>query len=106
MERTWYDNAGVYSSLDQANLPASYAGYNWGALNWLVNNMDGYTDKERQNAIWNILHGQSNSDGGLSAEALTHSDFIPTVGDYAIVLFDANAGSGNEIQLQIVRIDP
>ncbi len=103
---TWYSGASVYSSLDVANLPTSYTNYEWGALNWLVNNMNNYTDKQRQNAIWNIIHNKTLEDGGLSALALTHPNFKPTVGDYAIVLFDANAGNGDDIQLQIVRIDP
>jgi len=100
---TWYD-ATVYSSL--GTVPAPYNSYNWGALNWLANNLDSYTPEQIQEAIWNIIHGTAPN--ALAIDALTHPGFIPTVGDMAIVLFDPTADdSGSpEIQMVFMRIDP
>jgi len=119
VQGTWYA-AEFYSSLEVSTIPAHFNSYDWGALNWLVNNLEAYPSLsylEIQGAIWWVIHRDTAINPGaienqLALDALTHSDFIPTVGDYAIVLVhdaDSNPASpegSDDTQLVIVRVDP
>lgn len=70
-----------------------------------------------QAGIWYVIHGDTAVGNGtevnqLDLDALTHSDFIPTVGDFANVLvYDADSDpaspeGSDDTQLVIVRVDP
>lgn len=102
--------ADVYTSLDLAGMPLKYQGYGaakWAMLNWLINqDLSGYTRDEIQNAIWNIIDGTADPDGGLSAAAAPHIDFMPQPGQYAFVLLDPHEFKDQEFQLIIVQVDP
>lgn len=95
--------ADIYSSLDP---PSKFAGVNWGALNWLVNHQGSYTNQEIQAGIWAITDGEAAN--SLSIDALTHSSYLPKVGEYALVIFDAVEASvdDKEFQLFVVKVDP
>ena len=99
--------AKIYSSLGGDVLPERYSAYNLEALNWIVNNSDGYTNQQIQNAIWYITdaYGAGNS---LSTQALLQTGYKPKVGDWAVVLIDADEEEGvkSDLQLFIVRVDP
>ncbi len=100
----WY-TADVKSSL----VPGAITRYNQNqinSLNWLVNNMDGYTNQQIQAAIWYITdnYGSGNS---LSTNAASNINFNVKVGDWAIVVFDAiEDDMKNDVQLFIVKVDP
>ncbi|WP_299527148.1 hypothetical protein [uncultured Lutibacter sp.] len=106
-----------YSSLELTIIPSQYQDIEWGSLNWIMNNLTG-TSLEIQEAIWQVVNSTdtdtANPEGldpatnAFALEALTHTDFIPTVGDYAIVICDAVEGSdaNEDLQLLIVRVDP
>jgi len=100
----WYE-ANVYSSLNVSKIPAKYASYKWGALNWLINHKSGYTPKQIQAAIWHITNGTAGN--SLSFSAMANQSYKPKVGEFAIVLFDAiEFKEESEIQLFIVKVDP
>ena len=126
----------LYSSLDVPAMPIMYQGYNWNALNWLINQDEAILasaaeGEELQAIIWMIIHGTDATtlgkiDGYLdlnSTEVLAlvplandivnnHSGFTPRTGDWSIVLFDpiepvVTDGENKRIfQLVIVRVDP
>jgi len=120
-----HDNIGLntysidfYSSLEPLTLPVIYQDIEWGALNWIMNNLTG-TSGEIQEAIWQVVNSTDtdtvgNPEAGnpatsaLAIEALNNIGFIPTVGDYAIVICDAIEGldSNEDLQLMIVKVDP
>ena len=94
-----------YSSLVISSLPSEYQSIEWGSLNWIMNNLQDKSGQDIQAAIWHITNGEAATT--FATEALTHTDFVPTVGDYAIILCDPIEGAGeNRIQLMIVRVDP
>lgn len=100
----FYSSLGGLTELDDtkyANLKA-----NIGVLNWIVNNQSGWTAREIQAAIWHFTDGQSATT--LSTTASTYVNFVPTVGDWAIIVCDAiEADTKNgDYQLMVVRVDP
>jgi hypothetical protein len=61
---------------------------NWAAINWILNNHQGYSNEDMQEAIW-ALAGSSTTSGAaetLRTNALTHPFYAPPLGgDMAIV---------------------
>ena len=100
-------NGLVYSSLDVDALPHDFDDLPWGKLNWIANNLGTYSDTQIQDAIWYTIgtNASIGANNQLAQDASGHSDFVPTVGDFAIVLLDA-ANVGADLQLILVRVDP
>ncbi|MCK5788658.1 MAG: hypothetical protein KAH32_06655 [Chlamydiia bacterium] len=127
--------ADVYNSLDIESLPTTeFKAYNWGALNWLANNEDiihnildsGNWENDRyglQHTIWMVIHGTSaaviadiEAETGhtvdqnmldLVAEAISHPLFVPSPGQYSLLLLDPGVDdNGTTIQSVIIRVDP
>lgn len=102
-------NAMVYSSLDLAGtLPSTLSSIPWGKLNWIMNHKDGFSTTQIQNALWWLIH---NGGSGAAVAGLTDvavAGWEPTVGDWAILIVDADGMNANqdEVQLMIVRVDP
>ena len=123
----------VFSSLGA--MPAQYASYPWGSLNWLANQDHAITEshtegKLLQAIVWFMIHdgtaGLFNEVKGhlglttaeaTSAQAVAQyalaneSGFEPLTGDFCLVLFDPIEGSGPSVdtefvQLMLVRVDP
>ena len=100
--------AKVYSSLGLTNaMPAAMQTLPWGKLNWVMNHKDGFTNDQVQNALWYLI-GQG---GGAQVAGLTDAavaNWQPSVGDWAILAFDADGLNPNtpKVQLMIVRVDP
>ncbi|MBK5209812.1 MAG: hypothetical protein JJE44_09975, partial [Flavobacteriaceae bacterium] len=112
-------NIDFYSSLELTTIPTQYQDIEWGALNWIMNNLTGKTSAVIQEAIWQVVNSTDTDTAGnpeagnpatsaFAIEALTHTNFIPSVGDYAIVICDAIEGpnANEDLQLLIVRVDP
>jgi hypothetical protein len=102
-----------YSSLEETLIPSIYQYIEWGSLNWIMNNLGTRTPQEIQEAIWQVTNSTDVAMGSPAAtslfaiEALTHTGFIPSVGDWAIVICDAvEAPQAARLQLLIVRVDP
>jgi hypothetical protein len=96
----------------------------WAKLNWIVNevvnnvNLSNYNYMEIQNAIWHIL-GYTGTTGGdstkiqeIETNAAMHTNYIPPLGGYVVVLVDPYVDiTGNTevvdfYQLAIIRFDP
>lgn len=125
-------NVEFYSSLDRnlpdTNFPSFYMGYPWGSLNWLAQVCEDVAAEESyyyvQQAVWFLIDPMTvdGDNNALAQEAALHSDFIPTVGDYACVLiepistFEEDVPNKNStasktnapfgVQLLLMRVDP
>jgi len=101
-----------YSSLELATIPSEYTALPWGSLNYIANNYDAYTMVETQQAIWYLLNPSGTTYGvnnQLAMDAAANPNFVPTVGDFAVVLVDPFRevdGQRISYQLLIVRVDP
>ncbi|MEN8137113.1 MAG: hypothetical protein ABFR62_01635 [Bacteroidota bacterium] len=119
-----------------ANIPAEYAAYPWGSLNWMANfapveETTSEIARHYQAAIWMVIHGMGNdvmnrieglagiqikqADIDFANEALNnHSDYKVRTGDYVVLLFDPveteenviDGSRDNMIQLVLTRVDP
>ena len=123
----------VFSSLGA--MPAQYASYPWGSLNWLANQDHAITESQTegkllQAIVWFMIHdgtaglfnevkghlgltlSETTSAQSVAQYALaTEAGFVPLTGDFCLVLFDPIEGSGPEVntefvQLMLVRVDP
>jgi hypothetical protein len=98
----------AFSSLNVPGLPASYQGLPWGKLNWIANNMGSYSAADVQDAIWYTIGTNPGvgANNALAMAASSQGSFIPTVGDWAVVVLDAEVEGSDDLQLVIVRVDP
>lgn len=98
----------AFSSLNVPGLPLSYQGLPWGKLNWIANNIGSYSAADIQDAIWNTIGTNPGvgANNALAIAASTQGSFVPTVGDWAIVVLDAEALGSEDLQLIVVRVDP
>lgn len=113
-----YSDISIYSSLYPQNLPSYMSDKNWGAVNWLVNHLDdfdGYTWKELQQAMWVIegFNGYAVNDhapiavvsivDNMVSEALANGNgYQPMPGGWAAVVLEA----GETIQTIFTIVDP
>ncbi|MCK5820588.1 MAG: hypothetical protein KAH17_01835 [Bacteroidales bacterium] len=115
---TTYENIDIYSSLYPQNLPEYMSDKNWGAVNWLVNHLDdfdGYTWRELQQAMWVIegFNGYAANDHSPIADVTIVNDMVtealangngyqPMPGGWAAVVLEA----GETIQTIFTIVDP
>jgi len=74
----------VYCTLDPDLDLASY----WPKINWIINNRNGYSKNEVQDAIWHYINGENVSGDAatLVSSADSQGDFCPAIGEKFVVL--------------------
>ena len=108
--RTYLATVAPYYAIPDTSNYASVTDAQWAQLNWIANEASGSVS-DIQHAIWYVL-GDITLANSIATAALTHSDYIPPLGGFIVVLVDPIADiTTGEVrtmgwQLAIVRFDP
>ncbi|MCJ7697299.1 MAG: hypothetical protein MUO73_03105, partial [Thermoplasmata archaeon] len=104
----------LMSSYDAGNpWPGNHGWYDWPCVNWIINNKDGYTPGQIQDAIWYFVDGGVDPGGGpthiLIQAALANGQyFVPSSGQHVAVLCigDPIHQNGYDVQHTFIEVDP
>jgi hypothetical protein len=105
----------LYDSTDEALLPPTYQGVEWGKVNWLLNNKQG-TPSNIQNALWCLIGANTTikNCSGIAGDMVNDADangvgFVPDPGQIVAVLaysdgYGTSIGQPDEYQDTILEV--